>query len=91
MAGNVGVFDFPVGTQLTPEGKNRYRAPETVKATPSAGGTVQQGALESANQDVIQGSLDLLLMQRQAETMQRALTIFHTEFNKTAAEDIPRV
>jgi flagellar basal-body rod protein FlgF len=52
---------------------------------------VHQGALEAANQDVIQGSLDLIMMQRQAETMQRALTIFHTEFNKTAAEDIPRV
>ena len=40
---------------------------------------------------MIQGSLDLLMMQRQAETMQRALTIFHSEFNKTAAEEIPRV
>jgi flagellar basal-body rod protein FlgF len=27
---------------------------------------------EAANQDVIQGSLDLIMMQRQAETMQRA-------------------
>jgi flagellar basal-body rod protein FlgF/flagellar basal-body rod protein FlgG len=52
---------------------------------------VHQGSLEGANEDVIQGSLDLLMMQRQAETMQRALTIFHTEFNKVAAEDLPRV
>jgi flagellar basal-body rod protein FlgF/flagellar basal-body rod protein FlgG len=87
----VGVFTFPAGTQLTPEGKNRYLPPASVQATPSLGATVHQGALEAANQDVIQGSLDLIMMQRQAETMQRALTIFHTEFNKTAAEDIPRV
>ncbi len=87
----VGVFTFPAGTQLTPEGKNRYVPPANVKATLSAGATVHQGALEAANQDVIQGSLDLIMMQRQAETMQRALTIFHTDFNKTAAEDIPRV
>jgi flagellar basal-body rod protein FlgF len=33
----------------------------------------------------------LLMMQRQAEMMQKALTIFHTEFNKTASEDLPRV
>jgi len=52
---------------------------------------VHQGALEAANEDVIQGSLHLLVMQRQAETMQKALTIFHTEFNKIAAEDLPRV
>jgi flagellar basal-body rod protein FlgF len=52
---------------------------------------IHEGALEGANQDVIQGSLDLLMMQRQAEMMQKALTIFHTEFNKTASEDLPRV
>jgi flagellar basal-body rod protein FlgF len=87
----VGVFNFPAGTQLTPEGKNRYIAPARVQAAPSSAAIVHQGALEAANQDVIQGSLDLIMMQRQAETMQKALTIFHTDFNKTASEDIPRV
>jgi flagellar basal-body rod protein FlgF len=90
-AATVGVFTFPAGTQLTPEGKNRYVPPARVQATVTAGASVHQGALEAANQDTIQGSLDLIVMQRQAETMQRALTIFHTEFNKTAAEDLPRV
>ena len=87
----IGIFTFPVGTQLTPEGKNRYVPPAKVQAISAAGTSVHQGALEAANQDVIQGSLDLIVMQRQAETMQRALTIFHTEFNKMAAEDIPHV
>ena len=87
----VGVFTFPQGTQLTPEGKNRYLPPAKVEATLSTAANVHPGALEAANEDVIQGSLDLIVMQRQAETMQRALTIFHTEFNKTAAEDLPRV
>jgi len=87
----VGVYTFPAGGQLTPEGKNRYRAPEKGAPVLSAASSVHQGALEAANQDVIQGSLDLIVMQRQAETMQRALTIFHTEFNKTASEDLARV
>ena len=87
----VGVFSFPTGTQLTPEGKNRLVPPAKVQPTVSTSASIHQGALEAANEDVIQGSLDLILMQRQAETMQRALTIFHTEFNKTAAEDLPRV
>jgi flagellar basal-body rod protein FlgF/flagellar basal-body rod protein FlgG len=30
-------------------------------------------------------------MQRQAELMQKALTVFHSEFNKFATEDLPRV
>ena len=87
----VGVFTFPAGTQLTPEGANRYVAPKDVLAQLSTKGAVHQGAIESANEDIIQGSLDLIVMQRQAEMMQKALTIFHTEFNKTASEDLPRV
>ena len=47
--------------------------------------------IESANQSAIQGTLDLIVMQRQAEMMQKALTVFHTEFNKIATEDLPRV
>jgi flagellar basal-body rod protein FlgF/flagellar basal-body rod protein FlgG len=87
----IGVFDFPSGTQLKPEGANRYAAPDGAKAAQSGDAAVHQGALESANQDVVQGTLDLIVMQRQAEMMQKALTIFHTEFNKAASEDLPRV
>jgi flagellar basal-body rod protein FlgF len=87
----VGVFTFPAGTQLTPEGANRYLPPDKVAPVLSTKAAVHQGALEAANQDVIQGSLDLIVMQRQAEMMQRALTVFHTEFNKIATEDLPRV
>jgi flagellar basal-body rod protein FlgF/flagellar basal-body rod protein FlgG len=87
----VGVFTFPSGTQLTPEGANRYVAPEGMAPTLSKKATVHQGAIEAGNQDVIQGTLDLIVMQRQAEMMQKALTVFHTEFNKIATEDLPRV
>ena len=86
----VGVFSFPAGTQLTPEGKNRLVPPRKVQPAVSTSASIHQGALEAANEDVIQGSLDLIVMQRQAETMQRALTIFHTEFNKTAVPKICR-
>jgi len=87
----VGVYSFPSGTQMTPEGANRYVAPEGVAPAITKSATVRQGTLEAANQDTIQGTLDLIVMQRQAEMMQRALTVFHTEFNKTACEDLPRV
>jgi len=90
-AATVGVFTFPSGTELRPEGANRYAAPEGVAAAISSNAAIHQGAIEQANQDAVQGTLDLLMMQRQAEMMQRALTLFHTEFNKTASEDIPRV
>jgi flagellar basal-body rod protein FlgF/flagellar basal-body rod protein FlgG len=87
----VGVFTVPAGVQLTPEGSNRYVAPAGVTPSVVKDSAVHQGYLEAANQDVMQGTLDLVVMQRQAEMMQKALTIFHTEFNKFATEDLPRV
>jgi flagellar basal-body rod protein FlgF len=87
----VGVFTFPAGTELTSEGANRYVAPAKVTPTLSKNASIHQGAIEAANQDTIQGTLDLVVMQRQAEMMQKALTVFHTEFNKIATEDLPKV
>ena len=87
----LGVFTFPAGTQLTPEGANRYLAPEAVLPVISKNASVHQGAVENANQGVIPGTMNLILVQREAEIMQRALTVFHTEFNKIATEDLPRV
>ncbi|MGA2833888.1 MAG: flagellar hook basal-body protein [Terracidiphilus sp.] len=87
----VGVFTFPRGAQLTPEGTNRYVAPEGVNPVLSPNAAIHQGAIESANQNVIQGTLNLILIQREAEMMQKALTVFHTEFNKIATEDLPKV
>jgi flagellar basal-body rod protein FlgF/flagellar basal-body rod protein FlgG len=87
----VGVFTFPAAVQLTPEGADRYLAPPNAVPQVSRDAAVHQGELESANEDTIQGTLDLVVMQRQAEMMQKALTVFHTEFNKFATEDLARV
>jgi flagellar basal-body rod protein FlgF/flagellar basal-body rod protein FlgG len=87
----VGVFTFPAGAELVPEGANRYVAPGGVTAAISPEATVHEGAIESANEDAVQGTLDLIMMERQAEMMQKALTVFHTEFNKFAVEELPRL
>jgi flagellar basal-body rod protein FlgF/flagellar basal-body rod protein FlgG len=87
----VGIFTFPATAQLTPEGTNRYVAPPNTMPQVAKDAAIRQGALEGANQDAIQGTLDLVVMQRQAEMMQKALTVFHTEFNKFASEDLARV
>jgi flagellar basal-body rod protein FlgF len=87
----VGVFTFPAAVQLTPEGADRYVAPQNAVPQATKDAAIHEGALESANEDTIQGTLDLVVMQRQAEMMQKALTVFHTEFNKFASEDLARV
>lgn len=91
VSGSVGLFTFASNAQLKAEGANRYVAPADAKPTATRDAVVEQGALESANEDVVHGSLALVVMQRQAEMMQKVLTVFHTEMNKFATEDLPKV
>jgi flagellar basal-body rod protein FlgF/flagellar basal-body rod protein FlgG len=58
---------------------------------PSQDYSVAQGELEGSNQDVVNGSLQLMLIQRQAEMMQKALSVFHNDFDRAASEDLPKV
>ena len=39
----------------------------------------------------VAGAVELVAVQRYAEMMQRALSMFHTEFNRIATEDLPKV
>jgi flagellar basal-body rod protein FlgF len=89
IAGQVGVFDFTDKSVLTAEGANRFSANG---AKPIAGAaSIQQGAVEGANEDAIHGTMQMVLVQRLAEMMQKALSVFNNEFDKTAAEDLPKV
>ncbi len=86
----LGIFDFASTASLSAEGANRYTA--TAGVSPVAGtAQVQQGALEGSNQDTVHGTMQLILIQRQAEMMQKALTVFNTDFDKTAIEQLARV
>ena len=91
VAGNVvarvGVFGFVSGA-LTAEGTNRFVASGTPVA---ADGAVRQGTVEGANQDAVHGSMQMILVQRQAEMMQKALSVFDGQLDKTAVEEIARV
>jgi flagellar basal-body rod protein FlgF len=90
VAGKIALFSFASGNGLTAEGANRYAAAPGAQPA-AASGAIHQGSLEASNQDVIGGSLQLVLMQRQAEMMQKAVSIFSNDFDKTASEDLPRV
>ncbi len=90
IAGQVGIFDFANDASLTAEGTNRFVASPDNPAIVSTA-TVQQGSLEGANSDAVHGSMQLILVQRQAEMMQKALSAFNNDLDKTAAEELPRV
>ena len=90
VAGKIALFSFASGDALSAEGANRYAAVQGAQPAPGSG-AIRQGSLEASNQDVIGGSLQLVLMQRQAEMMQKAVSIFSNDFDKPASEDLPRV
>ncbi|MGO8717935.1 MAG: flagellar hook-basal body protein [Acidobacteriaceae bacterium] len=90
VAGKIGLFTFPAGTPLVPEGVSRYQAPpKSAKAATAA--VVHQGKLESSNQNVVQGTLQLILVQRQAEMMMKALSVFSNDLDQQASQELPRV
>jgi flagellar basal-body rod protein FlgF/flagellar basal-body rod protein FlgG len=89
IVGRVGAFDFTEKSLLTAEGANRFSA-NGAKPIPATA-LVEQGSVEGANEDAIHGTMQLVLVQRQAEMMQKALSVFNNDFDKTASEDLPRV
>ena len=89
IVGKVGVFDFADDSVLTAEGTNRFSANGAKAVAGSA--TLVQGSVEGANQNSVQGTMQLVLVQRQAEMMQKALSVFNNDFDKTASEDLPKV
>jgi flagellar basal-body rod protein FlgF len=89
IVGKVAAFDFPENSVLTAEGANRFSA-NGAKPIPATA-SIEQGSVEGANEDAVHGTMQLVLVQRQAEMMQKALSVFNNDFDKTAAEDLPRV
>jgi len=90
VTGKLKVVEFPAGTNLTSAGTSYYSAPANtaVAATSSA---VRQGTLEGSNVNPITSMVELVTAQRSAEMMQRALSMFNSEIDKTATQDLPKV
>jgi flagellar basal-body rod protein FlgF len=88
--GRIGVFDFPAGTPLVPQGVSSFQAPPDT-AKPSTTAALHQGMIESSNQDVVRGTLQLVLVQRQVEMMTKALSVFDNDLDQQASQELPRV
>ena len=90
IAGKIRMVEFAPGTKVISEGDARLSAPDG-STRPARATSLRQGALESSNVNAIDGVMSLIAVQREAEMMQRALSLFHTEFNRIAANDLPHV
>ncbi|MFY9561133.1 MAG: flagellar basal-body rod protein FlgF [Terriglobales bacterium] len=90
VAGKIRLVEFAPGTKLVSEGEALLSAPAGSER-PARQTSVRQGVLESSNVNPISAVMTLIGVQREAEMMQRALSMFHSEFNRIAANDLPRV
>ena len=84
------VAEFSPDTSLRAVGNATYAAP-VGSALPAASSSIRQGMLEDSNVSPVEGVVQLISIQRNAEMMQRALTVFDSQFNQTAVQDLPRV
>lgn len=84
------IAEFSPGTNLIALGDALYGAPAD-SALPAASSSIRQGMLEESNVSPVESVVQLITVQRNAEMLQRALTLFDSQFNQVASQDLPRV
>jgi flagellar basal-body rod protein FlgF len=90
VAAQLNLSEFSPSTNLTALGNALYAAPAN-SALPAASSSFRQGMIEASNVSPTEGVVQLIMVQRNAEMMQRALSVFDSEFNQTAVQDLPKV
>jgi flagellar basal-body rod protein FlgF/flagellar basal-body rod protein FlgG len=90
VVGRLKLAQFKPGTELSSAGETYYSAPANTEIA-DTGSEVKQGMLESSNVNPVSAMVELITAQRSAEMMQKALTMFNSEMDKTATTDLPKV
>jgi len=91
VVGKIKVVEFPLGTELANTGNSLYSAPANATPLAPKESSVRQGVLENSNVNAVSAMIQLVEAQRNAEMMQRALSMFNSEIDKTASQDLPKV
>jgi len=89
LAGQLRVVSFAKETALTPIGSSYFSAPGESERPGTA--KVVQGALEDSNVNGMEAAVGLVALQRRADMLQQALTAFHSNFNRIAAQDLSKI
>jgi flagellar basal-body rod protein FlgF len=90
VAGNIQLVEFAPGTAVTAEGGALLSAPEGSAKTVLQP-TMRQGSLESSNVNSVSSVVALIGVQRQAEMLQRAMSLFDSELNQIASTELAKV
>lgn len=90
IAGQIKLVDFSAGTRLVSEGGTLLSAPAGSEQ-PVQQVTLRQATLESSNVNAIASVTALIGVQREAEMLGRALSLFDAQFNHIAASELAKV
>lgn len=90
ISGRLNLVEFAPSVQLQSVGGNYYSAPPKT-AVAAKTSMVRQGMLENSNVNPVTGAIELITAQREVETMRHVLTLFSTDMDKTAAQDLPHI
>jgi len=82
--------EFSHDTNLTAAGSSLYSAPPN-SALPAANSSVRQGMVENSNVSPVEAVVNLITIQRNADLLAHAMSVFDSQFNQTAVQDLPRV
>lgn len=91
ISGRLSLVEFAPSVDLQNGSGNYFTAPEGVKPTAATSSLLHQGMIESSNVNPVTSVVELISAQREVETMRRVLTMFNSEMDKTATQDLPHV
>ena len=90
IAGKLRVMEFLPDSAPEAAGTSYYAVPQN-EARIATNSYVRQGMLESSNVNPVTAVVDLLMVQRRAEMLERAMSAFHSNLDHIAASDLPKV
>ena len=90
VAGRMQIVELAPGSSPVPQGLSYYTVPAG-SVRPASSSVVRQGMLESSNVSPVTAVVDLIAVQRHADMLQRALSVYYSDFNRIAVQDLPRI
>lgn len=91
VAGRLNLASFRDNGSLEAVGDSYYAAPKNMKAMAAKDSSVRQGMLESSNVNPVASVIGLINVQREAEMLQRVMSVYYGEFDRIAATELARV
>jgi flagellar basal-body rod protein FlgF/flagellar basal-body rod protein FlgG len=89
VTGQIRLASFAPGTDLAAEGSTNFIAPAGSEK-PATDSTMASGMLEASNLSPVKETVTLMVLQRHTELLERTLSIFLDDFNRTAVQDLAR-